>query len=56
MNRMPRIRAFLPGRPKLPAPTRAGDAPQVFRHFGQTLNKLERTAHIRKPPAGGEGA
>lgn len=50
----PRIRAFLPTRPRLPAPTRAGEAPAVFRTFGSTLKRLERAAATRKP--GGEGA
>ncbi|GAB4068617.1 hypothetical protein KHC28_26595 [Ancylobacter sonchi] len=49
MKVTPRIRAFLPGRPRLPAPTRAGDAPKVFRDFGRTLGKLDRAAHTAKP-------
>ena len=49
MKVTPRIRAFLPGRPRLPAPTRAGDAPKVFRDFGRALGKLDRTAHTAKP-------
>ncbi|MCK0196355.1 hypothetical protein MWN34_05445 [Ancylobacter sp. 6x-1] len=58
MSRIPRIRAFLPTRfngapPHLPAPTRAGEAPDVFRTFARTLEKLERRAVTRKPD--GEG-
>ncbi|MBB3769800.1 hypothetical protein FHS55_000386 [Angulomicrobium tetraedrale] len=56
MTSMPRIRAFLPNRPQLPAPSRAGDAPQVFRQFGRTLGKLERAAATRRPKGEGEGA
>ncbi|MBS7542011.1 hypothetical protein [Ancylobacter oerskovii] len=51
MKVTPRIRAFLPGRPRLPAPTRAGDAPKVFRDFGRTLGRLDRAAHVDKPAA-----
>ncbi|HEY9212758.1 MAG TPA: hypothetical protein VIQ29_07870 [Ancylobacter sp.] len=54
MKGTPRIRAFLPGRPRLPAPTRAGDAPQVFQHFGRTLGQLERAAATKRG-GGGEG-
>lgn len=50
MKVTPRIRAFLPGRPVLPAPTRAGDAPRVFREFGRTLGRLERAAHTGDRP------
>ncbi|MDQ0303779.1 hypothetical protein [Ancylobacter polymorphus] len=65
MSSTPRIRAFLPGRfngfgPRLPAPDRAGQAPQVFRQFGRTLGKLERAAATRRAGAAdagkGEGA
>lgn len=52
MTVTPRIRAFLPGRPRLPAPTRAGDAPKVFREFGRALSKLDRAAHTAKPGDG----
>ena len=52
MKVTPRIRAFLPGRPRLPAPTRAGDAPKVFRDFGNTLGKLDRAAHVGSTAAG----
>jgi hypothetical protein len=60
MSSTPRIRAFLPGRfnglsSLLPAPDRAGQAPQVFRQFGRTLGRLERTAATRRPGTG-EGA
>jgi len=60
MSSTPRIRAFLPSRftglgPLLPAPDRAGQAPQVFRQFGRTLGRLERTATTRRPGTG-EGA
>ncbi|MFK8252236.1 hypothetical protein [Ancylobacter terrae] len=51
----PRIRAFLPGPARLPVPSRAGDAPQVFRSFGRTLEKLERAATTRRPRGEGEG-
>ncbi|TCK31287.1 hypothetical protein EV667_1395 [Ancylobacter aquaticus] len=65
MTSTPRIRAFLPDRfngltPRLPAPHRAGQVPQVFRQFGRTLGKLERAAATRRAgvaDAGqGEGA
>ncbi|MCJ8143858.1 cytochrome P450 [Ancylobacter sp. A5.8] len=60
MTGTPRIRAFLPGKfhrlSPMPAPTRAGDAPQVFRQFARTLGKLERAAATRKPGGQGEGA
>jgi len=61
MTSTPRIRAFLPGRlnalaPRLPAPHRAGDAPQVFRQFGRTLGRLERAAATRRPRGEGDGA
>jgi len=61
MTSTPRIRAFLPARfqglsPRLPAPSRAGDAPQVFRQFGRTLGRLERAAATRRPASDGEGA
>lgn len=58
MTSTPRIRAFLPGRVRLPSaglpsPSRAGDAPQVFREFGRTLGRtvgrLERAAATRRP-------
>ncbi|GLK84925.1 hypothetical protein [Ancylobacter defluvii] len=55
MKVTPRIRAFLPGRPRLPAPTRAGDAPKVFRDFGRTLGKLDRAAHVGTPAAAPAG-
>ncbi|WGD30388.1 hypothetical protein AncyloWKF20_00670 [Ancylobacter sp. WKF20] len=58
MTSTPRIRAFLPGRVRLPVPlptsSRAGQAPQVFREFGQTLGRLERAAATRRPR--GDGA
>ncbi len=53
MKGTPRIRAFLPGRPRLPAPTRAGDAPQVFQNFARTLGQLERAAATKR--GGGDG-
>ncbi|MCS0501082.1 hypothetical protein [Ancylobacter mangrovi] len=56
MKGTPRIRAFLPDRPRLPAPSRAGDAPHVFREFGRTLGRLERAAATRRPKGGKEGA
>ncbi|MCK0209027.1 hypothetical protein MWN33_13400 [Starkeya koreensis] len=65
MTSKPRIRAFLPGgfyglAPRLPAPHRAGEAPQVFRQFGRTLDRtfgrLERTAATRRAGSGGDGA
>lgn len=65
MTSTPRIRAFLPGRfnglaPRLPAPHRAGEAPQVFRQFGRTLGRnfgrMERAAATRRPSGEGEGA
>lgn len=65
MTSRPRIRAFLPGgfhglAPRLPAPHRAGDAPQVFRQFGRTLDRtfgrLERTAATRRTRGEGESA
>ncbi|SCW79584.1 hypothetical protein [Ancylobacter rudongensis] len=60
MTATPRIRAFLPGRftalaARLPAPDRAGPAPQVFRQFGRTLSKLERAAATRRAGAAGTG-
>lgn len=60
MTSNPRIRAFLPGRfnglaPRLPAPDRAGEAPQVFRQFGRTLGKLERAAATRRAGLAGAG-
>ena len=60
MTSTPRIRIFLPGRfhglaPRLPAPDRAGQAPQVFRQFGRTLGRLERAAATRRAGAGGAG-
>lgn len=63
MTSTPRIRALLPAgfhgiSPRLPAPSRAGEAPQVFRQFGRTLGRLERAAATRRPGtrgAGGEG-
>ena len=54
MKGTPRIRAFLPARPRLPAPTRAGDAPLVFQHFGRTLSQLERAASTKRG-GGGDG-
>lgn len=61
MTSTPRIRAFLPGRfntitPKMPVPSRAGEAPQVFRQFGRALRRLERAASTRRPAREGEGA
>ncbi|MBS7539374.1 hypothetical protein [Ancylobacter lacus] len=58
MTRIPRIRSFLPGGlsalpPRLPAPSRAGEAPEIFRRFGRTLDRLERAAHTRAPGEGG---
>jgi len=55
MKGTPRIRAFLPGRPRLPAPTRAGDAPLVFQTFGRTLGQLERAAAVKRG-GGGDGS
>ncbi|HSI42391.1 MAG TPA: hypothetical protein VLA00_17735 [Xanthobacteraceae bacterium] len=52
----PRIRALLPGRPRLPSAGRAGEAPQVFHSFTRTLEKLERAASTRRPAKDGEGA
>lgn len=52
MKGTPRIRAFLPGRPRLPAPTRAGDAPLVFQNFGRTLGQLERAASTKRDGSG----
>ncbi|MDF2621123.1 MAG: hypothetical protein K0S00_3782 [Xanthobacteraceae bacterium] len=55
MTSTPRIRAFLPGRLRLPAASHAGSAPQVFREFGRTLGRLERAAATRRS-RDGEGA
>ncbi len=57
MTSTPRIRAFLPGHPRLrlPAANHAGSAPQVFREFGRTLGRLERAAATRRS-RDGEGA
>ncbi len=66
MTSTPRIRAFLPGRVRLsaghlplalPSSRRAGQAPQVFREFGQTLGarlgRPERSTAPRPPPGAG---